>query len=270
MVNETGPDGNIDYEYGNDLQPLESLSSGFNYFHHFDDLGSVVNLTDANGSVQESYTYDTWGNALAATGNVGTQNKFRFTGQALDPTTGLYYFRARYYDQTSGRFLSRDPFAGFARFPMTLNRYPYVGNNPTNFIDQSGFTNWNPNPGHIQPAPLYWALALGVCLSAPEFCVAAAEVTGITYVCSNDPGGCGQFVYCIFNPNDPQCPTPGKPFGDLPSPPSTSSSSSCSQSSQKKNSPSSLPTPPASMQPPFSPAPTPAPGPAPAPTLEVP
>jgi hypothetical protein len=29
---------------------------------------------------------------------LGTRNKFRFTGEALDPGTQLYYLRARYYD----------------------------------------------------------------------------------------------------------------------------------------------------------------------------
>jgi YD repeat-containing protein len=89
VLNEKGPDGTIDYAYG--LGLLESSSSGFNYFYNLDGLGSVTNLTTASGAVLETYSYDAWGNALTATGNVGTKNKFRFTGQALDPATGLYF-----------------------------------------------------------------------------------------------------------------------------------------------------------------------------------
>ena len=136
VLNEQGPDGTIDYGYG--LGLLESSSPAFNYFYNVDGLGSVSNLTDSTGTVQETYSYDAWGNALTATGKVGTQNKFRFTGQALDPATGLYFLRARYYDQTSGRFLSKDTFPGFAEQPITLHRYIYAGNNPATFVDPSG------------------------------------------------------------------------------------------------------------------------------------
>lgn len=137
VLNEKGPDGTIDYGYG--LGVLESSSSAFNYFYNLDGLGSVSNLTDATGKVQATYSYDAWGNAVTATGNVSTQNKFRFTGQALDPASGLYFLRARYYDQTAGRLLSEDPFAGSSRLPVTLNRYTYAADNPVKFIDPTGF-----------------------------------------------------------------------------------------------------------------------------------
>jgi RHS repeat-associated protein len=136
VLNEQGPDGAIDYAYG--LGLTESSSSAFNYFYNLDGLGSVSNLTNSAGTVQETYSYDAWGNALTATGDVGTQNKFRFTGQALDPASGLYFLRARYYDQSSGRLLSKDPFSGFAGFPLTTHRYIYAGNNPVKFVDPTG------------------------------------------------------------------------------------------------------------------------------------
>lgn len=137
VLNEAGPNGNIDYAYGQGL--TESSSSAFNYFYSLDGLGSVSNLTDATGKVQGTYSYGPWGNPLITIG--GTKNEFRFTGQALDPTTGLYFMRARYYDPTSGHFLTKDPLAGDARFPVTLNRYPYAANNPLKFIDPSGRQN---------------------------------------------------------------------------------------------------------------------------------
>jgi len=136
VLNEKGPDGTIDYGYGRGL--LESSSSAFDYFYNLDGLGSVSNLTNVNGTVEETYSYDAWGNALTATGSVGTKNKFRFTGQALDPASGLYFLRARYYDQTSGRFLSKDRVPGFATYPISLHRYIYALNNPTKFVDPSG------------------------------------------------------------------------------------------------------------------------------------
>jgi RHS repeat-associated protein len=67
----------------------------------------------------------------------GTQpNEFTFTGEQVD-ASGLEYLRARYYDQTTGLFLGRDP------LPL-LRRYAYVGENPVNLTDPSGL--W-PCPG---------------------------------------------------------------------------------------------------------------------------
>lgn len=136
VLNEKGPDGTIDYAYG--LGLIEESSSAFDYFYNQDGLGSVSNLTNTAGKVVESYSYDAWGNAMIASGGVGTRNKFRFTGQALDPATALYFLRARYGDTTTGRFLSKDPFPGFAGVPLTSHRYIYAGNNPIRFVDPSG------------------------------------------------------------------------------------------------------------------------------------
>ena len=162
VLNENGTDGVIDYSYG--LGLMESSSSAFNYFYGFDGLGSVSDLTDAYGKVRESYLFDSWGNSLTGKGSVGTKNKFRFTGQALDPATGLYFMGARYYDPTTGRFLSRDPFPGFATYPATLHRYMYAGNNPIRFVDPSG--------KFIQ-VPIAIGLAIAnYCGLAPEICAA--------------------------------------------------------------------------------------------------
>jgi RHS repeat-associated protein len=53
----------------------------------------------------------------------------------LDQETGLYYYRARYYDSSIGRFVSEDPIGFDGR---DANLYRYVGNSPVNYIDPSG------------------------------------------------------------------------------------------------------------------------------------
>ncbi len=136
VLNENGPDGAIDYGYG--LGVLESLSSGFNYFYNLDGLGSVADLTNSKGTLVEAYSYDAWGDALTTAGSVGTKNKFGFTGQALDPGTGLYFLRARYYEPSSGRLLTKDPFPGSNSVSPTTNRYAYGFNNPGSVADPSG------------------------------------------------------------------------------------------------------------------------------------
>jgi RHS repeat-associated protein len=59
-------------------------------------------------------------------------------GWVLLDVEGLYYLRARYYDRALGRFLSRDPSLGDEREPLSLQRYQYASNNPTNRVDPTG------------------------------------------------------------------------------------------------------------------------------------
>jgi RHS repeat-associated protein len=58
----------------------------------------------------------------------------KFTGRELDSESGLYYYRARYYDPYLGRFISEDPIG----FDGGINFYAYVDNNPLNATDPSG------------------------------------------------------------------------------------------------------------------------------------
>ena len=51
----------------------------------------------------------------------------------------MRFLRARYFDSGTGRFLTKDPFTGFLAAPSLSNRYVYVMNNPTGFVDPSGY-----------------------------------------------------------------------------------------------------------------------------------
>jgi RHS repeat-associated protein len=101
-----------------------------------DGLGSTRALTDASGSVTATYDYDAFGALRASTGTGATE--YRFTGQQEDTALGYQYLRARYYDPTTGRFISKDPFPGLAAAPATLHPYVYSLNNPTNLTDPTG------------------------------------------------------------------------------------------------------------------------------------
>ncbi|KAB2892824.1 MAG: hypothetical protein F9K28_11065, partial [Bacteroidetes bacterium] len=61
-----------------------------------------------------------------------------YTDQQYDSATGLYSLRARYYDPSDGRFLSRDTYAYHYQNPIELNRYVYGMNNPATFYDPTG------------------------------------------------------------------------------------------------------------------------------------
>ena len=77
--------------------------------------------------------YDPFGNQVVTTGNP-TNNTLTYTGREIDPDTGLYYYRVRPYDPTTGTFITEDPM-GFA---AGVNFYQYAGNNPINANDPYG------------------------------------------------------------------------------------------------------------------------------------
>ena len=143
LLAETNASGNITarYTYGPSIdEPIRIERGSTIAYYHFDGLGSVVALTDTAGSVLERYTYDVYGQfkITDAAGSPLTAstvgNRFTFTGRELDSETGLYYYRARHYSPTLGRFLQRDPVG----YSAGLNLYTYVDNNPLNWVDPLG------------------------------------------------------------------------------------------------------------------------------------
>lgn len=119
--------------YGHDL--LYSIVGTTPHYLHSDALGSTIATTDASGNVEQTLEYDVFGRLRGFTGANGT--KYTFAGEEND-ASGLVYLRARYYDPAVGRFLSRDPFPADVLDTQTVNRYAYVKNNPTNYVDPSG------------------------------------------------------------------------------------------------------------------------------------
>lgn len=85
----------------------------------------------------KSYGYDEFGNATEG-GDSSFLNEVTFTGAVTDSSSGFNYMNARFYDPESGRFLSKDTYAGSASSPVTQNLYTYGNNNPTNMVDPTG------------------------------------------------------------------------------------------------------------------------------------
>jgi len=83
------------------------LRSAATSYFHADGLGSITSLSNAAGSIANTYTYDSFGKLTASTGSL--VNSFQYTARESDTETGLYYYRARYYDSSLGRFLLEDP-----------------------------------------------------------------------------------------------------------------------------------------------------------------
>jgi RHS repeat-associated protein len=108
------------------------LRAGATSFYSADGLGSVTSLTSAAGALTQTYGYDSFGKQTSSSGSL--TNPFQYTARELDAETGLHYYRARYYDPSTGRFISEDPIS----VEGGPNFYAYVQNNPANLMDPSG------------------------------------------------------------------------------------------------------------------------------------
>ena len=125
------------YDYaGSEL--IREDRSGATWYTHLDGLGSVRALSDTNGTIVATYTYDAFGNVVAGGGGAAAANPYRYAGAAFETSTGLYYLRARYYDPQAGRFLSHDPLLGSDSSPVSLHRYLYASVDPVNKVDPTG------------------------------------------------------------------------------------------------------------------------------------
>jgi RHS repeat-associated protein len=145
-------------------EPLEEIASGTTSYYQQDGLGSVTSLSSTTGALgNNTYTYDSYGNTTTSATVV---NPFRYTGREPDSETGLYYYRARYYDPSNGRFISEDPL----RFKAGINFYSYVKNNPVVDNDPSGLAP----AGECKCEGSGGKPLFGVC--GPYTCVCSCEI----------------------------------------------------------------------------------------------
>ena len=121
--------------------------------------GDVIALyrSDYNSSSQSyyptlvaTYSYDPWGtptgiydangNAISQTAyHVAAYNPFRYRGYRYDGDTRLYYLQSRYYDPAIGRFINADGLYSTNQGYVGYNMYTYGNNNPTRYVDPSGY-----------------------------------------------------------------------------------------------------------------------------------
>jgi YD repeat-containing protein len=88
-------------------EPILVEKNSQKYYYISDSLGSITALVDQSGNIAQTYRYDSFGNILSTTGSLN--QPYTYTGREYDEETGLYYYRARYYDAKIGRFLQEDP-----------------------------------------------------------------------------------------------------------------------------------------------------------------
>ena len=155
-----------------------------------DALGSAIALTDPAGAVVKRYAYEPYGET-STTGEANA-NPFQYTGPENDGT-GLYYYRARYYDPGLKRFVSEDPI-GLAG---GINTYAYVGGDPLTHSDPYGLWTW-PSPSDVFS---YWSEVAG---AARDFYGTYTDMidAGRTMVQQFGPGGAAgadKYFHCKAN-----------------------------------------------------------------------
>ena len=141
--------------------------------HHwpaYDGNGNVPALVaEANGSLSARYEYGPFGETLRATGPMAKKNPLRFSTKYTDDQTGFLYYGYRFYNPTSGRWLSRDPINEgghrllhrgthhYSAVEEEPNLWRFVGNQPVQEVDALGLKKVRYVPDEID------RLAAGAC-----------------------------------------------------------------------------------------------------------
>ena len=111
-----------------------------------DHIGSASVTTDANGEKTASALYKAFGETRYTLGNLSTD--YKFTGQREEASLGIYFFNARWYDSSLGRFLSPDSIVPTStQGTQAWDRYAFVNNNPVRYTDPTGHQVTNDDGG---------------------------------------------------------------------------------------------------------------------------
>jgi RHS repeat-associated protein len=102
-----------------------------------DHLGSTSVTTDGSGGSVVRQGYTPWGAVRYQVGGT-LSTPYRFTGQRESSSTGLQWFRSRWYDPYLNRFLSPDSIVPDPYNSLDWDRYSYARNNPVNLVDPTG------------------------------------------------------------------------------------------------------------------------------------
>ncbi len=125
--------------------PVALVLGNIIYNIHVDHLNTPRAITDGNGVVVWRWRSKPFGDSAPDEDPDGDGIKvtlnLRFPGQYYDQETGLYYNYYRYYDPSTGRYITSDPIG----LEGGLNTYAYVGGNPFRYFDIYGLEVWSRN-----------------------------------------------------------------------------------------------------------------------------
>ena len=132
IVAETNKEGELKSREVRGYELLKKETKEAGYFYHQNEHGDIIYLSNIAEEIENSYSYDVFGNVREQQENV--ENVFKYAGEQQDPETEQYYLRARFYNPLIGRFTQEDIYRGDG-----LNLYVYVINNPLLWVDPSGY-----------------------------------------------------------------------------------------------------------------------------------
>lgn len=145
VVEEVTPSVSVFYVREPNGTLVARISGAETLYYHFDDLGSTLFLTGADGTVTDTYTYDTWGHVTNHTGS--TEQPYQYVGQLgyythyQDGSFPLLQLGVRLYASEIGRFTQRDTMA-----TDYVSDAVYADNNPLGTVDPSGRKCHKVNP----------------------------------------------------------------------------------------------------------------------------
>ena len=131
-------DGSADWIYGPNGSLIEQVVGKSAVWLSTDQLGSVAAVTNRHGSILEKIAYSPYGTKSTSAGS-SSATLMGFTGSYSDPSTGLVYEQARWYDPSTGQFISVDPMVNVTQEP-----YAYVVDDPINNVDPTGLEGSSP------------------------------------------------------------------------------------------------------------------------------
>ncbi len=135
VVLESNGANSTSYSYGDQLISATTNLTGTSYVLK-DAQGSTKALTNSTGATTDTYSYNAYGETTSKTGT--TTNNYLYAGEQYDSDLNQYYNRARYYNQSIGRFSQQDSYQGNNQEPISLHKYLYANGNPLMYSDPTG------------------------------------------------------------------------------------------------------------------------------------
>ncbi len=138
IVAETNKEGELKSREVRGYSLVKKEKEETTYYYHQNEHGDVTHLTNVDEEIENSYSYDVFGNVREQ--QEAVFNYFKYSGEQYEKEIEQYYLRARFYNPIVGRFTQEDIYRNDG-----LNLYVYVINNPLLWIDPSGYAKCNNN-----------------------------------------------------------------------------------------------------------------------------